>query len=33
MSPDLIATLTAVLLGCVLSGALGFVVGGWRGQA
>jgi hypothetical protein len=33
MSPDLIATWIVVLLGCLLSGALGFVVAGWRAQS
>jgi hypothetical protein len=33
MAPDLIATWTAVLLGCTLAGALGFIVGGWRAQS
>jgi len=27
MNPDLLVTMVAVLLGCVISGALGFVLG------
>jgi hypothetical protein len=33
MAADLFAISIALLLGCVLSGALGFVVAGWRPEA